>query len=190
MVKIRPSLLLVVVSCSALFHDVYASSEWSVDHSRSKLGFIATYDGVGFETRFRRFSAIMKFDPQNLSDSLFDVTVDITSVDSRSPDRDEGMLEPEWFDARRFPESRFLSSKFRQLGAVDFEVSGSLSIKGTTHAITLPFQWIKDQDGVRMRGKTTLQRTRFQIGTGDWQTDSTIGFDVQVIVDLQLRSRT
>ncbi len=174
-----------VLICSVL-SAAAAATEWIVDNDRSRLGFIATYDGVGFDTRFERFDTRIRFDPQQLENGLFDVVVDIASVNSDSADRDAGMLDLEWFDAEKFPQARFVSTGFRQTGAGAFEASGRLTVKGITRSIALPFTWNDAGNGARLKGKTLLQRTDFKIGTGEWATDPIIGFEVAVVVDLHL----
>lgn len=172
--------------CGALSATAVAT-EWSVDNKPSRLGFVATYDGIGFEARFERFDSQIRFDPQQLGKGLFDVAVDVTSINSDSVDRDAGMLGNEWFNAEKFPEARFISTGFRQTGAGVFEVAGQLTIRGITRSVVVPFSWIEVDNGARLKGKTTLQRTDYRIGTGDWETDPTIGFEVEIVVDFYLK---
>ncbi len=165
-------------------------AQWNVDHERSKLGFIASYDGVGFETVFRRFTASIRFDAQHTGDALFDVRVDVDSVDSNSADRDDGMRGEEWFSTARFPSADFVSTAVRQTGASMFQLDGRLTIKGVTRDVTLPFFWNQDRDRARMQANTVLRRTDYAIGTGEWATDPIIGFDVEVFVELHLLAET
>lgn len=172
--------------CGALSATAVAT-EWSVYNEPSRLEFVATYDGIGFEARFERFNARIRFNPQRFEEGVIDVVVDITSVNSNSVDRDAGMLGNEWFNAEKFPEARFISTGFRQTGAGVFEVAGQLTIRGITRSVVVPFSWIEVDNGARLKGKTTLQRTDYRIGTGDWETDPTIGFEVEIVVDFYLK---
>ncbi len=184
--------------CS-VFSATAAATEWVIDNDHSRLGFVATYDGVGFATRFERFDTRIRFDPQQLEEGVFDVVVDITSINSDSADRDEGMLGLEWFNAKKFPQARFVSTGFpqarfvstgfRQTGAGAFEVAGRLTIKGITHSILLPFAWSGVDNGARLKGKTILQRTDYKIGIGEWESDPIIGFEVEIVVDLHLKGK-
>ena len=160
---------------------------WTTDYEHSSLRFIATYDGVAFKTRIERFNAQIVFDPRQIDNARFDVSVDISSMNSNSTDRDEGMLGKEWFDSKAFPKSHFISTGFSKTGANTFEMTGQLTVKDITKEITLPFAWTENTTGARMIGQTTLQRTDFKIGTGEWETDQTIGFKVILEVDLLLR---
>lgn len=179
----------VTMLVCSVFSTTVAATEWIVDTDHSQLGFVATYDGTGFDTRFERFDTHIRFDSQRPEDGYFDVVVDITSINSDSADRDEGMLEFDWFNAEKFPQARFVSTGFRQLGADTFEVAGRLTIKGITHSIVLPFTWSGVESAARLMGKTTLQRTDFKIGIGEWATDPIIGFEVEIVVDLHLQGK-
>ncbi len=180
--SMRSAMLLSLVLLASMAH----GADWNVDPQRSKLAFIATYDGVGFETSFERFTAKIRFDPDHIALGHFDVNVDVSSVNSNSVDRDEGMLGAEWFDAKAFPKANFVSTGVRQTGSSTFDLHGRLTIKDVTRDVTLPFSWNGNQESLHMKAKTVLLRTEYGIGTGDWATDQTIGFRVEVTVDLHL----
>lgn len=174
--------------CAAITATAMAT-DWNVDYESSRLGFVATYDGVGFETRFERFNSQIRFDPRQLAQGMIDVAVDVTSINSNSADRDEGMLGSEWFNAEKHPEARFVSTSFRQTAPGTFEVTGRLTIKEITHSIVVPYVWTEVDNDARLKGKTKLRRTDYRIGIGAWQTDPIIGFEVEVIVDLRLERK-
>ncbi len=177
------ALIFILVNAAA------AASDWIVIKNRSQLGFVATYDGVGFTARFENFDAGIRFDPKQLETGRFDVVVDISSVNSDSADRDQGMLEPEWFDMKQFPKARFVSTDLRRTGAGTFAVAGRLTIKNITRDFVLPFEWSESVTGARLQGKADTRRTDFEIGTGDWKTDPIIGFEVKILVDLYLERK-
>lgn len=162
------------------------AADWTVDYANSKLGFVATYEGVGFDTRFETFTADIDFDASDPGSGRFEVVVQISSVNSRSKDRDEGMLDAEWFDSATHPSARFETTAFEQIGPGRFQATGNLTVKGVTRSIKLPFSWEQDGDRARLRAETTLERTSFDIGSGEWANDSTIGFKVTVVADLVL----
>jgi len=167
-------------------HDVPAD-DWVVDHDASHLGFVATYDEIPFEGRFNDFNARIRFDPDTPSEGSFIVNVNITSVDTNSPDRDQGMLETEWFDASRHPRASFESSRFERLqGENTYTVTGDLAIKGIARPITAIFLWTRSGDAAQLKGSADVRRGDFDIGTGDWSDDDTIGFDVRIEFSLTL----
>lgn len=164
------------------------ASEWQIDPERSRLGFVASYENIPFTGWFRKFSARIVFDPALPKTGLFDVSVHIPSVDSDSRDRDEGMLGKEWFHTRKFAEATFFADKFTVTSSNEFTATGDLTIKGITKTIVLPFTWSEGEGGksAHLASELRLKRTDFQIGSGEWSTDPTIGYEVEVLVDLFL----
>ena len=161
--------------------------QWQVDYDTSRIGFVATYDDIAFEADFREYEVAVTFDPALFEQASFKASISIASVDSRSSDRDEGMLEPDWFDVGQYPYSTFNSSAFRQLQHGDgFIVTGELTLKGVTRPVEFAFSWESTGASARLKGQTRVNRTDFSIGTGDWAEDNTIGFDVEIVFDLKL----
>jgi len=163
-----------------------SAAEWRVDQARSKLGFVATYEKIAFEGWFKKFTARISFDPSALSKASFKVSIAISSVDSDSRDRDEGMQGAEWFDTKTYPDAEFVTTGFEKTGSDTFAAHGKLTIKGTTQTITLPFSWKDQGQAAQLTAELPLTRTDFNIGTGEWEKDPTIGFGVKVLVDLYL----
>ncbi len=163
-----------------------AAPLWTIDQAQSRLGFVATWQESEFAGVFRKFDAHIFFDGKDVPHSRFQVTVDVTSADTQSPDRDEAMARPEWFFHTRFPVATFETQRIRFLGNEHYVAEAELTLKGITHPLTLPFTWREDGDSARMTGETVLKRTDFRIGDGEWSTGEMIGLDVKVIVELNL----
>jgi len=64
-------------------------------------------------------------------------TVKSASVDTKEPQRDEHLRSPDFFDAAKFPELTFQSSRIEPAGDDRFQVTGDLTIHGVTNKITL-----------------------------------------------------
>jgi len=163
------------------------ANDWQVDRQTSTIGFVATYDEIPFEGFFKDFTADIRFDPAAPAGGSFEVIINIASVDTNSTDRNEGMLEGDWFDTEQFPRASFSSTAFERLdGGNEFAVSGDLTIKGIARPVKLVFTWVETGASVRLKGQTNVKRGDFKLGTGDWAEDDTIGFEVRIVFDLSL----
>lgn len=165
------------------------AAEWRAADSGSRIGFVATYEDIAFEAWFRAFDAKIRFDPDAPADASFDIRIDVTSVDSNSPDRDEGMKREEWLAAGRHPEARFLAERVERLSGNRFLATGPLSLKDTSRTIEVPFTWEQSGKEAILTAETEVQRTGFDIGTGDWAEDDIIGFTVTIKARLALTRR-
>ncbi|MDZ7840581.1 MAG: YceI family protein [Gammaproteobacteria bacterium] len=165
------------------------AAEWQVADSGSRIGFVATYEDTAFEAWFRSFDAAIRFDPDAPADASFDIRIDVMSVDSNSPDRDEGMRGEEWLATDRHPEARFLAEGVEKLSGNRFQATGPLTLKDVRRTIEVPFTWEQSGDEAVLTAETEVQRTGFDIGTGDWAEDDTIGFTVTIKARLALTRR-
>ena len=167
--------------------DTPSGRTWVIDPTQSRLGFTGLYAGVEFDGEFSELSATMLFDPENPGDGLFDVTIDTTSINTNSTDRNSMMPEQDWFHFESFPTATYRTGKFSSTGDNQYLATGILNIKGIEKEIDLPFEWTLNADGTaHMTAETTINRIDFGLGARDWADDDTIGFEVVVKVDLLL----
>ena len=155
-----------------------------------RIGFTASWEGSDFDGVFHRFDAAIAFDPEDLATSCFNVKVDVTSADTQSSDRDDALGDPEWFDFGKHPQATFVTSAFTAAGAGRYEAAGTLTIKGVSHELRFPFTWETHDGKAHLQGETTIVRTDFHIGEGEWSDGDTIGLDVRVHVDLSLAAQS
>jgi len=163
-----------------------AGSGWVVDHGQSRLGFRGTQLGSSFEGRFDRFDASIDFDPDTATGTVR-VTVDIASAATGDSQRDSAMPGADWFDVASHPTALFEATRFRRTGEGAFEADATLTLRGISHPLTLPFTLVEENGATRARGAVTLVRTDFGVGQGQWASGNWVGLDVEVTVDLLAR---
>jgi len=165
------------------------AADWRVVESESRIGFVATYEDTPFQARFRSFDADIRFQPGALDDAEFDVRIDVTSVDSDSPDRDEGMKSEQWLAAGDHPEARFHAERFERISESRFKALGELRLKGTTSSLAVPFTWEQSGNEALLTARAKVRRGVFNIGSGEWAEDDTVGFSVTIEARLELVRR-
>jgi len=188
---------LIILTTIAAGVQADTAKAWTVLYDKSTLGFTGDYGGSGFDGKFRKFSAIIQFDPAHPESGHFDVSVDVTSVTTFNDDWDQVISEKDWFDVKTHPTSRYVTSSIKPLDGGGYSALGVLELKGKKHDVELRFQWTQYPDGdvkvmgqARMLAGARVNRTDFDIGAGHWAEDSTVGFDVMVNVDLLLKPAT
>jgi polyisoprenoid-binding protein YceI len=173
--------LVLMLACAA----APAAERWQIDHSASRLGFIGTQQGGEFDGEFESFQAQMQFSPDDLANSRFDVTIDVASIDTGSPLRDEQLPGEDWFHVDEYPTASYVTREIRAVGD-GYEAVGDLTIRGNTHEVVLPFTWRIDGDTATMDGRVEIDRTRYGVGQGEWANADEVGRTVTVVVDLTL----
>jgi polyisoprenoid-binding protein YceI len=62
--------------------------------------------------------------------------------------------------------------------------TGTLSIKGISKPVTLPFTLILSGNTAHAVGKAQVIRTDFHVGTGEWEKPDPVAHEVTVNIDL------
>ena len=145
----------------------------------SSLGFTGSFQGEAFDGTFRTFNAVIHYDAANLAAAKFEVDIDLASVVTGDSDRDGALPDADFFDIKRFPTARFVTTAFRQSGA-DVVADGTLSLKGASKPVTLQVVFTPKGDGATLDVTTTLKRLDFNVGAGEYADTSTIGNEVKV----------
>ncbi len=132
--------------------------------------------------RLNEVDGTLEFDPAKPAASSISLELPISSLSTGVPGLDEHMKSADFFDAEKFPKASFKSTKVVVKDANHFDLSGDLTIKGTTKPAT--FAVTVNHTGENPRRKTpmagfdavaTIKRSDFgvdymlQVGTDEVQ---------------------
>ena len=159
---------------------------WTVQKGAA-LGFTATWSGASIEGRFQRWTADIQFSPEALDRSKVTVGVDLSSAETGDAQRDASLTGEEFLDTADHPKAVFTATKFRKTGEGKYVADGSLDLRGVKKPLSLPFSLKIDGDTATASGVTTLDRTTFGVGQGEW--DSTDEIAAQVKVSFKLTAK-
>ena len=143
------------------------TGDYTIDASHTRLGFVARHAMVTkVRGQFGTFEGTAHIDTANPADSKVDLTIDVSSVDTRSADRDGHLKSGDFFDVEQFPNMTFTSTTVERDGA-EWTVTGDLTIKDVTRPVTIDFEETgsaRDPFGnlrVGFEGETTINRKDF-----------------------------
>ena len=166
--------------------DTKVEGNWNVINTESHLKFTAKQQGNEFTGEFNDFETVIKFDPENLPTAYVTATIDIGSISAGDKDRDGALPGKEWFFVKKFPKAVFQSTDFSKTGDDSYEAAGTLSIKGVSQPLTLPFS-LTITDGIAdMNGQVTIDRTLWEVGSGAWSTDEWVS--TAVVIDVKIKA--
>jgi cytochrome b561/polyisoprenoid-binding protein YceI len=152
---------------------------WAVTKS-STLNFSATWAGDAIEGQFKRWTADILFSPDALDRSKLTVSIDMSSAATGDDQRDSSLPSDDFFATAAHPSATFTATKFRKTGEGRFVADGTLDLRGVKKPVSLPFGLKIDGDTATARGVTTLDRTAFGVGQGEWASTDQIGGKVKV----------
>ena len=177
-VFIRTVLLMLMLSISAF---VNAAPAWQIDRNNSMITFSAVQNNSPISGTFTLFMGDINFDPAELKTSHVQITVSTGSVTTSYQEVQETLKTAEWFNIKLFPDAIFKADKFTQTGNNTFQANGTLTLRDKTLPVTLAFvleEYSKTKAVVK--GTTTIKRTQFGVGQGEWSKTDGVKDDVQV----------
>ncbi len=136
--------------------------------------------GVAMDGKFNKFSAQVTFDPTKLANAQARIDIDLASIDAGSAEANDEVAGSLWFNAKTYPIASFVSSSVKALGGNRYEVSGKLSIKGTTRDVLAPVKFQSAGNRGVFDGAITIKRLDYKIGEGAWADLGTVANEVQI----------
>lgn len=165
---------------------------WAVDPAHSSIEFrvrhmaIATVKGV-----FRSFEGSVTL-PEDITDARASGHIDVASIDTREPQRDQHLLSGDFLDAARHSEITYASNGFEVVDQMRLRVLGELTIHGITRPVELQVElggrdtdpWGNERIGLHAEG--TIDRREFGIDYDDRLASGArlVGNRVRIVADL------
>ena len=116
------------------------TGDYTLDVSHSRLGFVARHAMVTkVRGQFGAFTGTARIDEASPADSKVDLSIDVTSIETGSPDRDGHLKSGDFFDAETYPSITFTSTDVKRDGS-DWTITGDLTIKDVTKSVVIPFE--------------------------------------------------
>ena len=172
--------VLVLGASLVMAATVHATTLDSVQPDKSKISFSFKQMGVAMDGHFAKFSAALNFDPAKPEQAKASIEVDLTSIDTGSGEADQEVVGKAWFNTAAFPKAVFVAKQIKQIAPNQYEVLGSLSIKGHSRDIKSALKLSPQGKSSVLSGSFTLQRADFAIGEGMWSKFDVVANDIQV----------
>lgn len=151
------------------------AAPWTLDKSHAHITFEVSH--LGFSTTkgaFRDFDMEIDFDPENIAATSVSVTVDATSIDTFFAKRDDHIRGADFLNVETNPTITFVSTGVSQTGDQTADVTGDLTILGTTQPVTFQAELVQlgpspfnpDQTIAGMRVTGEIDRAAFGVSYG------------------------
>lgn len=176
-------LLALALPCAA------AATDYTVRPALSQLNFQGTYQGAKFDGQFKDWTATISYDPANLANSKFDVTVTLASARTGDHDQDSALPGESFFNVEKFPTAHFVTSGFHREGKLVI-ADGELTLRGVTKPVSLGVVFrAASPSSATLDIAGHVQRLDFGVGSGDYADTSVIGPTVRITAHVQLASK-
>jgi polyisoprenoid-binding protein YceI len=111
---------------------------WKMDSSHSEVKFKVKHLVISTVTgTFDKFSATVESSKPDFSDAVITFEAEVDSISTKSDQRDGHLKSPDFFDAANHPKIDFKSKSLKPVSGDEYELTGDLTIRGTTKSVKL-----------------------------------------------------
>ncbi|MDO7540642.1 YceI family protein [Acinetobacter nosocomialis] len=115
-----------------------APVDYKIDPTHTATVF--SWNHFGFSTPSANFSdiqGVIKVDNAKPANSSVNVTIPLSSVNTNVPALDKEFQQEAWFNAAKYPNITFKSTKVETKDKKHFKITGDLTVKGITKPVVL-----------------------------------------------------
>ncbi len=111
---------------------------WAIDPAHALIEFGVKHMMVTtVKGRFTGIEGTITVDEQDPANSRADVAIDAASITTGNEQRDAHLRSADFLDADTYPTITFTSTRVQPTSDATFDVTGDLTIRGTTRPVTL-----------------------------------------------------
>jgi polyisoprenoid-binding protein YceI len=145
-----------------------AATKWTLDSTHSELGFKIRHLMISnISGAFTDFQVEMTTKDEDITTAQINVVVKMDSVNTKNAQRDEHLRNADFFEAGKYPEMRFVSTKILKRSNDEFDLYGDLTLKGIIRPVVLNVEyggvtndpWGGERAGFMINGK--INRTEW-----------------------------
>ncbi|HTB26859.1 MAG TPA: YceI family protein [Puia sp.] len=159
---------------------IFASDRYKPEDQGSSVQFKIKNLGFSVNGSFSGLDGNIQFNPNDLTTSNFDVSIDANTVNTDNNMRDNHLRSETYFDVKNYPRIRFVSTKITSSNNKEhLFMFGKLTIKNQTKDISFPFTATLTNEGYLFNGTFRINRRDFNVGG-----TSTISDELEVSLNI------
>jgi polyisoprenoid-binding protein YceI len=114
-----------------------AITTWNIDPSHSTAQFSIRHLMISnIKGEFTKVTGQIVYDQNNPESLAAEASIDVSTINTREPDRDNHLKSPDFFDVAKYPSLHFKSRQAAKISG-RLKLTGDLTIHGVTREVTL-----------------------------------------------------
>lgn len=172
-----------------------AKTKWNLDPAHSELGFKVKHMMItNVSGSFGKFDVAAETTDKDFTTATISFSADVSSISTSNADRDNHLKSADFFDAEKYPQIKFVSTKVEKRDDENLVLHGNLTVKDVTKPVKLDVEfggigkdpWGNEKAGFTLSGK--INRTEFGL---NWNAALETGGvlvseEVRIIGEIQL----
>jgi polyisoprenoid-binding protein YceI len=178
---------------------IMKTTKWVLDPTHSELGFKIRHLMItNVSGSFKEFQAEVEMEEGDFSTAQINATAEMASIFTNNEQRDAHLRSSDFFEAGKYPELKFQSTKIEKVDSETFTLYGELTLKGLTKPVKLNVEftglakdpWGGERAGFVLSGK--INRSEWGINfNGVLETGGlALSDEVKIHSELQLVKQT
>ena len=175
------------------------TTTYELDPVHSHLGFSVRHMMVSQQRgQFQGVTGTLALDREDLTRSRVEIAIDVATINTNNNDRDNHLRSGDFFDVANHPKMTFVSREVKVQPDGELRVTGDLTIRGTTHPVTLTAEPLSDESkdpfgNIRIGTSATAKISRKEFGMV-WNAVLETGGvaladEVKLMLDVQFQRR-
>jgi len=112
------------------------ATKWAIDPMHSEIHFKVKHLVISTVTgTFKTFGGDATFDGENFENPSINFSIDVNSIDTNQPGRDEHLKNEDFFDTAKYPAITFQSTGFSKVKGDLYKLKGNLTMHGVTKEV-------------------------------------------------------
>jgi polyisoprenoid-binding protein YceI len=156
---------ILLLSLSLLTTRFPLFTNFTATDAGSSIKFKIKNFGLTVEGGFTGLQGNIIFDPNNLTASTIEATLDANTVNTSNKSRDGHLRKEEYFDVSKYPKIKLTSTKINNSTKADtYMLTGKLTIKNVVKDISFPFTATPKGSDYLFTGEFKINRRDFGVG--------------------------
>jgi polyisoprenoid-binding protein YceI len=192
----QKQLILAGVASLLVAAAAQGADRYQIDPAHTQIGFSVRHLVISnVQGKFNEFSGTILYDAQDITKSSVSITIKAASIDTGVEQRDNHLRSADFFDAAKYPEITFQSTRLEKQGEGLVAV-GILTMHGVAKEVVVPFSLtgpIKDPWGkqrVGVEASLTISRQDWGLSYSKAMDSGglIIGNDVKIALNVEAAS--
>ena len=169
------------------------ANQWEIDKAHANVSFKVKHVFSLVAGHFTDFDGDFFFNPDDLENAKFNFQVNVKSINTFNSKRDTHLKSKDFFEADKFPQMMFKSTKVTHKKDNIYDLEGELTIKDVTKLIVVEFMFYGPKDAPFDKKKLvagfdtnfTIDRLQYHVGEGKFFKMGVVGQFVEINLSLE-----
>jgi len=168
-----PILLIVITATAFTYNNTV---------TRSAISFKTKNMGIGVNGTIGGLQANVRFNPADPAASTIEASVDAATINTDNSSRDEHLHGEDFFDVAHYAKITVKSVTIKHRSGNNYTGQFSLTIKGKTKLIDIPFTCTQTGNATSFKGSFKINRLDYGVGTSSLvlADEVTVNIDAEV----------